>query len=205
MTATLTPPAPQGKRERAKAANRDAILEAARAVFAELGYEATNIRDIIRRTDLAAGTFYNYFRSKEEVFEAIADDSAVRFRPLLADIRATATNFPDYLEGAYRAYFSFLAEQNEAAIAQGAPHMALIGVRIDTPEMQAVSEEIRSDIERILDLGEHDDLDLDYCTAAAIGIAREMGDHMLKRRPIDVDGATRFASSLVLKGVASLR
>ena len=40
-------------------------------VFAELGYGATTVRDIIRATDLASGTFYNYFKSKEEVFQAL--------------------------------------------------------------------------------------------------------------------------------------
>ena len=71
---------PLGKREVTKAANRLAILEAAQAVFGELGYEAATVRDIIRRTGLASGTFYNYFRSKEELFEALSDDAARRLR-----------------------------------------------------------------------------------------------------------------------------
>ena len=87
MTATLNPEIRMGKRARAKEANRRAILDAARVVFARIGYEATNIRDIIRETDLASGTFYNYFKSKEEVFEAIAGDSVLRFRPLLQKVR----------------------------------------------------------------------------------------------------------------------
>src|ERR1700756_3535317 len=49
-----------GKREQTKQQNRRAILDAARAVFSELGYETATVRDIIRRTGLAAGTFYNY-------------------------------------------------------------------------------------------------------------------------------------------------
>lgn len=58
----------RGKREETKASNRQAIIDAARRVFAELGYGATTVRDIIRETELASGTFYNYFKSKEEVF-----------------------------------------------------------------------------------------------------------------------------------------
>ena len=49
-----------GRREQTKAANRAAILEAALEVFGELGYDAASVRDVIRRTDLASGTFYNY-------------------------------------------------------------------------------------------------------------------------------------------------
>ena len=72
-----------GKREQTKKNSRSAILEAARGVFAKLGYGATTVRDIIRATDLASGTFYNYFKSKEEVFEAIQDETALRVRPRL--------------------------------------------------------------------------------------------------------------------------
>ncbi|MEM8616898.1 MAG: TetR/AcrR family transcriptional regulator, partial [Pseudomonadota bacterium] len=109
MTATAEPVIRRGKRALAKEANRRAILEAARTVFARIGYEAANIRDIIRETDLASGTFYNYFKSKEEVFEAIADDSVKRFRPLLQQVREEADTLEQYLRAAYGAYFNFIA------------------------------------------------------------------------------------------------
>src|ERR1700754_855504 len=100
---------PAGKRERTKVHNRQSILDAAREVFGALGYEAATVRDIIRRTGLAAGTFYNYYRSKEEVFTALADDGARRFRPLLRKQFESATDFQSYLRGAVLAYFNFLA------------------------------------------------------------------------------------------------
>src|ERR1051325_10456523 len=51
--------------EQSKAENPAALLKAARAVFAEMGYGAASVRDIVRRTDLASGTFYNYFKDKD--------------------------------------------------------------------------------------------------------------------------------------------
>ena len=133
MTLTVNPEMRLGKRARAKEANRQAILDAARTVFARIGYEAANIRDIIRETDLASGTFYNYFKSKEEVFEALANDSVKRFRPMLQKVREEAKDLETYLYAAFGAYFSFLAEENDDAIQGGAPHMSLNGVRSDTP------------------------------------------------------------------------
>jgi AcrR family transcriptional regulator len=65
-----------GRRAATKAANRAAIIAAARTVFAERGYGSTTIRDVIRRTDLASGTFYNYFPDKESLFRAVVDESA---------------------------------------------------------------------------------------------------------------------------------
>ena len=52
-----------GRREQSKLANRQAILDAAREVFGEIGFEAATVRDIIRRTSLSVGAFYNYYRS----------------------------------------------------------------------------------------------------------------------------------------------
>ena len=200
----VSSPVVDGKRARSKAANRRAILDAGRRVFARIGFEATTVRDIIRETDLAAGTFYNYFKSKEEVFHAIAEDSTHRFRTRLKDVRDHATTFEEYVSNAYRAYFGFIAFENEKSIADGAPHMALIGVRVDTPEMLAVAEEIRADLEHVLSDGNAPDIDIAYLTSSAIGIARELGDHMLKRRPVDVEGATQFATRLLLAGAREL-
>src|SRR3569832_2693498 len=97
-----------GKREQTKLANRRAILDAAREVFGELGYETATVRDIIRRTGLAAGTFYYYYRSKEEVFAALADDGARRFGPILKAIRGQSDGFEDFVRRALGAYFEFL-------------------------------------------------------------------------------------------------
>src|SRR3954453_7642819 len=73
-TATRTSSERAGRREQNKAENRTALLKAARAVFAEMGYGAASVRDIVRRTDLASGTFYNYFKDKDEIFEAVVGE-----------------------------------------------------------------------------------------------------------------------------------
>lgn len=193
-----------GKRARTKAANRQAILEAARQVFARMGAEAATVRDIVRETDLAAGTFYNYFKSKEEVFEALASESVSRFRPRLKTVREEADTFEQYLKAAYRAYFEFLKAENDDAIDYSAPHAGLIGVRVDTPEMHAVFDEIRTDLESVARSVDMSLADSEYLTAAAIGIAREVGDHMLQRRPVDVEAAVHFATLLLLQGIGAL-
>jgi AcrR family transcriptional regulator len=191
-----------GKRERAKAANRQAILEAAKRVFAQLGYETATVRDIIRGTELASGTFYNYFKSKEEVFEALADDGARRFKPILRAARESSPTFEDYLRGAYEAYFRFMLEENRAGslpLAARRPH-----VRADTPEMIAVYSEVRDGIVNAIARGLAPPVDADYLASVCIGVALELGPAMLQRNPPDVEGAARFAASLILGGVPAL-
>ena len=193
-----------GKRERTKVANRQAILDAAREVFGELGYEAATVRDIIRRTGLASGTFYNYYRSKEEVFEALADDGARRFRPVLREQFEAAESFSSYLRGAVRAYFEFIANEHEnwqahRPAGERQPHM-----QVETPEMHRVFEEVRDSFVAVMERGDAPRVDADYLAAASIAIAREMGQKMLERRPIDIDGATDFTVNLILGGAPAL-
>jgi len=190
---------PIGKRERTKATNRHAILAAARRVFAQLGYEAASVRDIIRGTDLASGTFYNYFRSKEEVFEALADDGARRFRPILRMARENASSFEDYLHSAFVAYYRFIVEDNQAEgrpIDERRPH-----VRLDTPEMMAVYQEVRQSLEDAIARGNVPRVDADYLACACIGLAQEVGAAMLRRSPPDIEEAAAFSTGLILKGL----
>jgi AcrR family transcriptional regulator len=50
---------------------RDKLTIAAREVFAENGYHLTKVVDIIERAGCGHGTFYDYFKSKDDVLMAI--------------------------------------------------------------------------------------------------------------------------------------
>ncbi|MGZ4201526.1 MAG: TetR/AcrR family transcriptional regulator, partial [Thermoleophilaceae bacterium] len=69
-----------GRREELKAQNRAKLLAAARKVFAEKGLGAATARDIVRETDLATGTFYNYFEDKNDAFRALISEHAAKGR-----------------------------------------------------------------------------------------------------------------------------
>lgn len=62
------------RREREKAVRRETILDAARGVFAEKGLLASTIDEIAERAEVAKGTIYLYFRSKDEMFTALLDE-----------------------------------------------------------------------------------------------------------------------------------
>lgn len=60
--------------ERKRTRNRDALVAAARGLFARDGFQAATIADIAEAADLGFGTFYRYFADKEAVLEAIFED-----------------------------------------------------------------------------------------------------------------------------------
>lgn len=69
-------------------ARREQILDAAMVRFAKNGFQATGMADVIAATGLSAGSVYRYFKSKDELIEAIVDRvlnrTAERFGELLA-------------------------------------------------------------------------------------------------------------------------
>lgn len=192
-----------GKREQTKAQNRQTILVAARQVFAELGYGVATVRDIIRATPLASGTFYNYFQSKEEVFQAIQDEIALRIRPRLHEERAKAVSIEEFISGTFRTFFEYVASDqgNFHAIRRNTDTLR---VRMDTPEIIAGFQELRIDLERAIDVGLFPPVDADYLMAAIVGVAFEMAERMLRRDQHDIDEAARFATALFMGGVRCL-
>lgn len=58
-------------RKRAALETRRHIVEAARSVFARKGFAEATIRDIVEAAGTAAGTFYTYFKRKEDVIDEL--------------------------------------------------------------------------------------------------------------------------------------
>jgi AcrR family transcriptional regulator len=193
----------EGKRARTKAQNRAAILTAAREAFAELGYDAAGVRDVIRRTELASGTFYNYFPDKESVFRALLDESAQVLRRRLRTARADAPTLEAFVGDAYRAFFEFLVEDRlmfELMQRNAGPIRALFG----DPILGAGVQELREDLTAAIQRGDIPPLDAGYMAGAMAGAALELGVRMAERDPADVDGAARFATELFLGGIERL-
>ena len=55
-------------------AKRQQIIEGARRVFIDMGFDAASMNDITREAGVSKGTIYVYFASKEELFEAIVEE-----------------------------------------------------------------------------------------------------------------------------------
>lgn len=65
------------RRQVAKARTRVKVLEAARNLFAERGYDAATIRDIAKGAGMSTGAVFANFQDKAELFEAVfADEMA---------------------------------------------------------------------------------------------------------------------------------
>ena len=184
-----------GRRELTKAANRAALLTAAREVFARDGYDGVGVRDIIRGTDLASGTFYNYFPDKEAIFRALVEETSHEARRRVRAARRRAQSVREFIEGGFAAFFEYIVE-DPARFAFMRRNVETLRTRFGDALLPASTNELAEDLRAGIAAGLLPPIDVDYCAHAMIAVGLELGARLAERSPPDVEGATAFASAL---------
>jgi AcrR family transcriptional regulator len=77
----------QERKAQERQARRRRIQEAARTVFAEKGYAGASIELIARAAQLSVGAIYLYFRSKEDLYTSLVEDTLTVFDVEMARVR----------------------------------------------------------------------------------------------------------------------
>jgi AcrR family transcriptional regulator len=113
-----------GRVERRKARTRAALLGAARALFAANGLQETTIAEIAGHADIAIGSFYNYFRTKEELLDALLEEELAEQLRLLQARQAQLTDPAEKISVAHR---------HLVRSAQADPTWAWLVVRLEVP------------------------------------------------------------------------
>lgn len=99
-----------------KAARRSKILRAALRIFGQKGYHATTVPMIVRAAHSSVGSFYFYFRNKEDIFAAVLEAIGERISSALNQaIRAAGPDVVMQMKAAVEALVHFLAANPEEA------------------------------------------------------------------------------------------
>lgn len=192
-----------GKRERTKQLNRQTILKAAREVFLETGYEGCNVRDIIRRTGLAAGTFYNYYPDKLSVFKALLDDFIIGLNEKIHAVREQALSLEGFVSESYLIFYQGIAA-DPVSYELSRRNEAVIGNIYESGMMETVQSILKQDIEEAINRKALPPVDAGYLTAAFIGVAMTVGRHMTDSEPMDPEQAAQFSAKLFIGGIKEL-
>jgi AcrR family transcriptional regulator len=196
------------RRAQQKQENRDKLVSAARKVFAEKGLATATARDIVRETDLASGTFYNYFDDKEDAFRAVFEEWLEQARITAREERLqTGIGLEQRIYDSYRSYFELVVadpqmfevlRRNADAIAMlGSEDLFAAAVRefVEDMEQWVAEGQLPTEIEPWLP----------YIARSLAGGAFQIAAHMADQGASDVDATARFCTRLMLDGLRGFR
>lgn len=191
---------PTGKRERTKAANRDEIRSAAIEAFTELGFGATTVRDIVRRTALASGTFYNYYADKDAILTELVGEHVAEAGARMAAARTAATTPREAIERGAAAYFRLLMESPEL-LAMYRRNAGTLRAYASGNLVSEIVDSLRADLERLLAERGSSDLDTGLLAAGVIGAGIEIAMRFAESEGTDPERAIAALQALVVDGL----
>ena len=199
---------------RRKEARPDEILAAALESFAARGFAATRLEDVAARAGISKGTLYLYFKSKEELFEAVVRATLL---PNLARIEALAASY----EGPSARLLErlLLTIAGVAGSQLGAIPKLVIAEAGNFPDFarfyldQVVRRGLRlvgTILRRGIERGEFRAIDVDhavFCVIAPMLIAALWKNSLepFDRAPMDTEALVRTHLDLLLRGVEADR
>ena len=101
--------------EERKGARRRLFLDSAIGLFGKHGYHATTVPMIVADTGSSTGSFYMYFRNKEDVFNAALEEVGKAITGALNAVRETERDALKRIPQAIEALFLLLAQNPEHA------------------------------------------------------------------------------------------
>jgi AcrR family transcriptional regulator len=119
--------------------NRQRIITAADNLFYRRGYNQTSFQDISEATGIPRGNFYYYFKTKDEILNAVVDSRLAELSSMLGKIESETDNPRDRL-----LKFSDILEYNRDNVIQsGCPFGTLITeLAKDDPQLHEKSTQV---------------------------------------------------------------
>jgi len=190
-----------GVRETNKTKNRRLILEAGIKVFIAKGVAETTVRDIIRSTGLASGTFYNYFKSKEDVLVAIFDDFAKEIGKNIRIDDTQPNNFEDFLRIKVTRFFKFVSSKPEIYMIMSNNHNLVNNFSINTPQIILEIDYLKEEIKDGIKKGIFPNFDVDLFALVIRPITDAVAQEMIAQKKIDIYKYTEKCINFLIRGI----
>lgn len=92
---------------------RQALFDAAVAVVGEVGYADAMIAEITARAQIAHGTFYNYFETRQDLFDKLLPELGAEMLQFIREETKECRDEVEREERSFRAFFTFLKTRPE--------------------------------------------------------------------------------------------
>ncbi len=177
------------------------ILERAKKLFSEKGFHSLTVSDIVDSLGIARGTFYLYFKNKDDIYKKVLEN-------LVGEISSRLKLLPrenplGQLKENVREVLSLFVEDRELA------KLILYHPYKLNPEFDAVLEKffeeikglIESALLRGMEMGIVRECNVNVVSAAVLGAFLEIGRELLEGKIPTVESAVEEILELSLKGL----
>ena len=189
------------KRELTKSNNRSLVITSGINVFVEKGVAEATVRDIIRLTGLASGTFYNYFKSKEEVLVAIFDDFASEIGE---NIRSNKNSIPKDFESFLRikisTFLNYINNKPEMYLIMSNNHNLVTNFSINTPQIILEIDYLKEEVIEGIKEGVFPKIDVDLFALVTRPVVDSLAQEMILQKKLSVEECTERCVNFLLKG-----
>lgn len=190
-------PAPKTKRGLER---REQILRAAEQVIGEQGFSAASIADITRTAGTALGTFYIYFKSKEEIFRELVLEMGQLTRTMVAEAIARAPNRLEAEREGLRAFLHFV--QAHPALYRIVEEARFVDPDAYRSYFTGFARAYERQLAAAVAEGEISPGDAEVRAWALMGIAKTLGERfVLWEDAPDIDRVTNEAFAVIERGL----
>jgi AcrR family transcriptional regulator len=172
--------------EKKKQLLKDMIIEAAEELFSKHGYHNTQVMDIVKAVGMSAGTFYNYFKDKRDLFGQITSHNLEELRFRIKKLREPVNIWDhvdrtDKLNETFGAYFDYVISHRQQFL------MVLRGSFGVDEEMDTtiwkhysdITQDLAEDIQNWLDMGVIAGVNPVTMAYAVVGMVMHLGHSFL--------------------------
>ncbi|MDC0475021.1 TetR/AcrR family transcriptional regulator [Hyphomicrobiales bacterium] len=190
-----------GKRELTKTNNRSLIIASGINVFVDKGVAEATVRDIIRATGLASGTFYNYFKSKEEVLVAIFDDFASEIgENIRSQKHKIPKDFEDFLRIKISTFLNYINNKPEIYLIMSNNHNLVTNFSIATPQIILEIDYLKEEVVEGINEGVFPKIDVDLFALVTRPVVDTIAQEMILQKKLSIEECTDRCVNFLLKG-----
>lgn len=192
------------KREELKKNNRQQILTAALKVFGELGIDATHVRDIIRATGLSSGTFYNYFQSKEEVFDVLLDEIILDVHNKSRDTWTRVMESGEHMKQGFEEFFNIFSRNPDYLLFFYKNQHRVRNIRYEG-KLSSLLQSLENDMEVAIKRGKIPPVPVKFMTIVLFGTIFEiLAEMILYPGTVSIPEVSENLSNFFRGGILSL-
>jgi AcrR family transcriptional regulator len=189
--------------EKKKQYTKEVIIEAAEELFSQRGYHNTQVMDIVKNVGMSAGTFYNYFTDKRDLFAQITKHNFEDFRDRIKKLREPVniwdrTDREEKLNDTFSAYFDYIDNHRQQFL------ILLRGSFGVDEEFDGnvwshysdIAQDLAEDIQSWQDMGVIEGVNTHTLAYSVVGMAMHLGHSYLMEEKFTRDEAIGTLTSL---------